>query len=163
MTRIQTLALILGTLSITACLDADATEPDDTANAEQAISDDNTPEPAPSPGEVIEQGGVLTVFPGVRSCYPELYAPQSAGIGGNYSYRNFVKYPRLSVFWRPNLNTAVGRIYAGSVVPNASGFYQKTFNRMTDPGRFPGYFTFCLRNSAQNPGPFQTSSTVVTF
>jgi len=162
-TRIYTLTLALGSLAVGACA-ADATDPDDAIGDEaQAVSGGEEPEPPPSPIEVIQQGGTFVVPPGVRVCFPELPANQSATIAGQYAYRNFVKAPKLIVYQRPNLSSNQTKFYTGSVMPDASGFYQKNFNSSSNPGLFPGRFQFCLRNNAANPGSFSSNAQVVTF
>ncbi len=149
-------------LTIAGCLDG--SEPavmDDTATAQLAIGIDDDPEQPPSPDEIVP--AAFSVQPGVRACYPELSAANSAGIGGYFSFSNFVKYPKLIVFWRPNTSSSQSRIFGGPVIPDSSGYYERVFNRTSNPGLFPGLFQFCLKNAAVNPGPFYSTATTVTF
>lgn len=165
MTRIRTLAFLLSSLSVGACVDAEISDRDDAPGDEaQAITGgDVTPEPLPSPID-IRPAGVFGVGPGARACFIELSANQSAGIGGGFSFQNFVKYPKLIVFYRRDTRSAQTKIYTGDVVPDSGGFYSKVFNTSNgNAALFPGLFQFCLRNPAANPGPFFSDAQVVTF
>lgn len=161
------IALTLAPLALAACLDGTPPPADDDvgeAEATAALGSDLTPEPLPSPFDIIQPAAVFSVNPGTRPCYNELSANQSAGIGGYFQYFNFVKYPKLVVFWRRNTQSSQSKIYAGDIVPDATGFYQKVFNTSNgNASLFPGLFQFCLRNPGANPGPFQSNATVVTF
>jgi hypothetical protein len=164
--QLPSLLTILAFVSSAACLEADedAAPLEDPGLATQLISGgDPTPEPLPQPVEIVHPQGVFTVFPAARACFIELSANQSAGLAGYFAFQNFVKYPRVSVFWRRDDRATQSRIFVGDVIPDRFGFYSKVFNTTTNPSLFPGLFQFCLRNPGANPGPFQSDASVVTF
>lgn len=160
------LAVLVPALTVAACVadPADAPPADEPATtaAQPITGGDTTPEPLPSPVD-IRPLGVFAVGPGARACFGELPANQSAGIGGQFSFTNFVKYPKLIVFHRRDTTQAQTKIFTGDVIPDASGYYQKVFNTANSPGLFPGLFQFCLRNPAANPGFFYSNAQVTTF
>jgi hypothetical protein len=150
----------------TAGLDGQDTVGDEVAEAQSELVyyPDTQPDPVPTAAELISPNAAVAIPPGYRACYPALSANNSAGIAGYVAYQGLYKAPRVLVYWARNFGTSLGKIYATTISPEATGYFQVLLNRYNGfAAYFPGVFEFCVKNPSVNAQPVYLNASVVTY